>query len=252
MKPKSNRKPIQKYFVLTSAEAMKAKLDFLKKKEEKIKATEEKKMKQSEAKEKKLKQRQKKEMKNPSKKSDLKKKKLEKTKTDSHKAKKGRSNSEVVDDCSPEPTVENVENKKLSSRPIENDDACNEEGSFLTLRNNPDLTLNFDKSNIRVGDYVVMKLEKELTKKAKTIKKFEHYIGQIVEDDDNEHERMIKYLKREKNNSYKFVFNIDVLYPFLDDDIVCVLPEPIQNGGTARVSRHLIFPVNLSEFQNLY
>ena len=93
-------------------------------------------------------------------------------------------------------------------------------------------------------------------KKKKIIKKIEHYVGQVVEDSDNEitearGDRMIKYLKREKNKGYKFIFYSDILYPLVDDDMVCKLPAPIQHGGTVRVSRHLIFPINLSGFENL-
>ena len=46
-------------------------------------------------------------------------------------------------------------------------------------------------------------------------------------------------------------FTVIASYPFLDDDIVCKLPAPIPHGGTARVSQHFIFPVDLSGFQNL-
>ena len=93
--------------------------------------------------------------------------------------------------------------------------------------------------------------------------KTEHYIGKIVEDDDDDDDDdddaddvnkpsvVIKYLKRENKNAYKFTFYSDRLYPFLDDDIVCKLPAPIPHGGTARVSQHFIFPVDLSGFQNL-
>ena len=51
---KSNRNTKQKYFVLTSPEAMQAKLNDLKKKEEKVEASKLKKLKQLEAKEKRL------------------------------------------------------------------------------------------------------------------------------------------------------------------------------------------------------
>ena len=66
-KTKNNRNTKQKYFVLTSPEAMRAKLNDLKKKEEKVEAAKLKKLKQLEAKEKRLRLQQDREIKKQSK-----------------------------------------------------------------------------------------------------------------------------------------------------------------------------------------
>ena len=99
--------------------------------------------------------------------------------------------------------------------------------------------LNYCFTELNIGDYVIVKIE--------TKKKRFHYAGQIVCDDN---ERMIKYLKRE-NQSYKFIFQNDQVFDFSVEDIVCKLPNPSRHGGTARLSSHLSFPVNLSVFSNL-
>ena len=100
--------------------------------------------------------------------------------------------------------------------------------------------LNYDCSILNVNDYVVVKF----LAKTKTI----HYIGQIIEEDN---EQMIKYLKRENSKCDKFVCVSDELFELPRDDIVCKLSKPVQHGGTARVSRHLIFDADLSIFSNL-
>lgn len=107
----------------------------------------------------------------------------------------------------------------------------------LTPKESP--VLDYDCSELKVNEYVVVKFE--------TKKKIIRYIGQIIEDG----ELIIKYVKREKMSSFHFICANDELFQFAREDIVCKLPDPIQHDRTARVSRHLVFPVDLSIFQNL-
>ena len=75
-------------------------------------------------------------------------------------------------------------------------------------------------------------------------------MGQIKgKSGDEPREYEVSFLRREKPKGYIFIFPAiaDVSdVPF--EDIVHKLPKPIQHGGTARVARHLIFPVNLSSY----
>ncbi|ESN97517.1 hypothetical protein HELRODRAFT_177946 [Helobdella robusta] len=110
---------------------------------------------------------------------------------------------------------------------------------------NPQLTaegpsLDYDCSALKNNDYVVVKF--------KTKKKVIHYIGQIISEAGD---LMVKYLKREKMSSFNFICRNAELYQFIKEDIVCKVPDPIQHGGTARVSRHLVFPVDLTIFKDL-
>ena len=77
---------------------------------------------------------------------------------------------------------------------------------------------DFNKSNLAIGDFVVLKLEKETTKKTKKIQmKTEHYIGKIVEDDDdddaddvNKPSVVIKYLKYLIAPAIQFIHILDM------------------------------------------
>lgn len=122
---------------------------------------------------------------------------------------------------------------------LESDDSEDDvgENNFQDQGNND---LNFDCSQLKADEYVVVNFE--------TKKKIIHYVGQIVEDGEDQ---MIKYLKREKPTAYNFVCANEELFDFLPEDIVCKLPNPTPHGGTTRVSRHLSFGVDLSIFTNI-
>ena len=103
-----------------------------------------------------------------------------------------------------------------------------------------------DCSALNATDFVLTKFT---TKKAKVM-----YVGQvqsrIVDADENTF--AVKFMRREKPKSFTFIFpNMEDISEVLFEDVVAKLPNPIQHGGTARVARHMIFPVNLSLYSNM-
>ncbi|XP_060075659.1 uncharacterized protein LOC132555320 [Ylistrum balloti] len=98
-----------------------------------------------------------------------------------------------------------------------------------------------DADSLVPEDFVIVQF---LTKKTKVI-----YIGQIIGcngdiDDIGEKTFNIKFMRR-NSSSYKFVFpTVDDISDIAFTDIIGKLPQPLQHGGTARVARHLIFPVD--------
>ena len=78
------------------------------------------------------------------------------------------------------------------------------------------------------------------------------YAGQIQriyagEDEDEVDSSFdVKFLRRKTPKTFTFVFPaVDDISDVLYEDIIGKLPKPLVHGGTARVARHLIFPVNL-------
>ena len=96
---------------------------------------------------------------------------------------------------------------------------------------------------VKEGDFVVVKLSGKKVQK--------HYIGQVSQVPSHDQKGTIKYLKREKQSSFQFVFSNDDEYDIEEEDIVQKLPAPFSNGGTARAARHLVFPVDLSIYSNM-
>ena len=80
------------------------------------------------------------------------------------------------------------------------------------------------------------------------------YVGQILArtEDTDESTFEVKFMLREKPKSFTFI------YPIVEDisevsfeDVVGKLPNPIQHGDTARVARHMVFPVDLSYYSDV-
>ena len=80
------------------------------------------------------------------------------------------------------------------------------------------------------------------------------YVGQILgrTEDTGESTFEVKLMRREKPKSFTFI------YPIVEDisevsfeDVVGKLPNPIRHGGTARVARHMVLPVDLSYYSDV-
>jgi len=100
-----------------------------------------------------------------------------------------------------------------------------------------------DPTVLNPNDFVLIKF---VTNKTKVI-----YIGQIQNRID-ETTFEVKYLRREKPNSFTFIFpSVDDISDISFEDVAGKLPSPIQHGGTARVARHLVFPVDFSCYSNM-
>ena len=79
------------------------------------------------------------------------------------------------------------------------------------------------------------------------------YIGQISEISVDEETNVVcfdvSFLRREKQNSFSFVFSqVADLAEIEFEQIVGILPQPIQKRGTARIARHVAFSVDLSKY----
>ena len=94
------------------------------------------------------------------------------------------------------------------------------------------------------GSFVLTKFE---TKKKTDC----FYIGQISEISVDEETNVVcfyvNFLRREEHNSFSFVFPQD-LAEIEFEQIVGILPQLIQKGGTARIVRHVAFSVDLSKY----
>ena len=103
-------------------------------------------------------------------------------------------------------------------------------------------------SPVMAGDFVSVKLSSK--------KSFPHFIGKLMEVPSFNEKGSIIYLKREKPNALQFIFENEDEFDVEAEDIVRKLPKPIDTSGeTARVSRHMTFPVpvtvDLSSYSNL-
>ena len=104
------------------------------------------------------------------------------------------------------------------------------------------------RENIVIGDYVIVKFSGK--------KKVVHYVGLVVEPQEvnsetsgDESDYTVKFLRRETPSSFSFIFpSVDEITVIAADDIVQKLPSPVQTGGTARVGRHVVFPVDFGSY----
>lgn len=97
--------------------------------------------------------------------------------------------------------------------------------------------------SLKVDDFILVKFT---TKKTKVM-----YVGQIRkcldETDEEEFAFEVNFMRRERPTSYTFTFpNVEDVCDVPSVDIVLKLPSPTQHGGTARVARHMCFPVDLT------
>lgn len=82
------------------------------------------------------------------------------------------------------------------------------------------------------------------------------YTGQIqrrIEDVDVDEPAFdIKFMQHEKPWSFSFIFrNVENVPHVVSINAVMKLPSPTQYSGTARVARHICFPVDLTTYSSM-
>ena len=98
-------------------------------------------------------------------------------------------------------------------------------------------------SDAKVDDYVLLCLRGKKT--------LHYYVGQVLQINDNDDEVSSKILKqdrsRESSGCFMFYMHEDAeLCTHGRGDIEIILLRPLQNGGTKRSQKGLVFPVDLS------
>jgi len=102
--------------------------------------------------------------------------------------------------------------------------------------------------DLKPDDFILVKFN---TKKTQVL-----YAGQIhciyPAEDEDESSFGVRFLRRKTPKTFTFVFptvndTSDISY----EDIMGRLPKPLEHGGTARVARHLIFPVDLDCYSDV-
>ncbi|XP_063234886.1 tigger transposable element-derived protein 6-like [Bacillus rossius redtenbacheri] len=97
----------------------------------------------------------------------------------------------------------------------------------------------FERDSIEAGNFVLAKVcGKKIVK---------HFVAEVVSVTSQDI-FVVKYLKKLTPRSAKFVRGDDNLYDLYNNDIVLKLPNPIQAGTSARQQCHLLFGVNLCNY----
>lgn len=142
----------------------------------------------------------------------------------------------------------------------EESSSSNEEAEERTLCVDDDDASEYDElddiqpDDMDLSDYNALKPDDFVLTKFATKKTIAMYIGQVqnrIEDTD-EVTFEVKFMRREKPKSFTFIFpNVEDISDVLFEDIVGKLPSPIQHGGTARIARHMVFPVDLTSYSDV-
>ncbi|XP_030753728.1 uncharacterized protein LOC115880596 [Sitophilus oryzae] len=104
------------------------------------------------------------------------------------------------------------------------------------VESNSDNEFDTCSNEIHSGDYVLIKFA--------TKKKLVHYVALVENIKGSEY--CVSYMRRQVN---KFVFpTVPENYNVDKDDIVMKLPSPSCQGGTARMSQKLAFPIDFQKF----
>ena len=101
-------------------------------------------------------------------------------------------------------------------------------------------------SDAKVDDYVLLCLRGKKT--------LHYYVGQVLRINDDDDEVSSKSLKqdrsRESSGCFMFYMPEDAeICTHGREDIEIILPRPLQNGGTKRSQKRLVFPIDLSSYK---
>jgi len=138
--------------------------------------------------------------------------------------------------------VEDNELDKSSS------DSCDDLSDIRPIDDSEDdVDAHIRHENLRPGDYVIVKI--------KGVKNsHSHYIARIDKPVSDELEIDVTYLQKLRaklgdDGPERFIDNVKEIYAIPLEDVVKKLPPPLITGGTKRVSRQIVFPIDLSDFK---
>ena len=124
----------------------------------------------------------------------------------------------------------------------------------ISLRDDSDCDISSEDDDLNekqlpnIGDFVLVKFE---MKKPHSI--FHYYVGKILDEDNEDNEFEVKFLKRiiTKNvDAHIFSFPSEDDVAGVDkDDVVMILPKPYSLGTSSRCENQYRFPFNLSHWR---
>ena len=131
--------------------------------------------------------------------------------------------------------------------PVKEDNDSDEECDCSVIDNSDSSSSSDEEEGITSPDLNILDENDFVLVKFPTKKNDIFYLGIIIEKTGDLFE--IKFLRRERPGSLSFIFpQVEDVMDVKLEDIIGKLPKPTMQGGTARLARHHVFPVNFGKY----